>query len=73
MCAVMTVTDLVEIKATVRVDAYRVLSEAVENGVAYGYMRAHKHADNPQEGHLRDEIFAGVMLELCEVLRFDDE
>lgn len=66
-------TDLVEVKATVRVNAYRVIAEAVEHGVAYGYMRAHKHDDDPEEGHIRMEIERSVMFELCEVLRFDDD
>ena len=35
---------------------YPILVEAVENGVKYGYHRAHKHNDNPDQDQITDAI-----------------
>ena len=62
----------VEVRGAVRVDTYRVISEAVERGVAYGVQRAHKYTDSPSEEQIEDQVEQAVMVELCEVLRFDE-
>jgi hypothetical protein len=54
----------------VRVDAYGVVCEAVENGIAYGWRRAHKHADAPGEEAICSAIYQAVINELCEALEF---
>lgn len=63
-------------KATVsggmRVRAYEVLRRAIEEGVAYGWRRAHKHTDTPGEETIRDEIVTGILNEVCEYFDFDD-
>jgi hypothetical protein len=51
-------------------NGYTIISRAVEEGVAYGYRRAHKHDDKPSEDHILDEIERAVMNELCDVLQF---
>ena len=56
-----------------RVRAYDVLSRAVEEGVAYGWRRAHKHTDAPGEDTIKEQILQGVLNEICEVFAFDDE
>jgi hypothetical protein len=61
----------VNVNAGIRVNAYAVISRAVEEGVAYGYMRAHKHVDSPTEAHLTSEVTDAVMGALCGVLDFD--
>ncbi len=53
--------------------SYQIISRAVEEGVASGYMRAHKHTDTPDEEHLKQEIENYVMMALCEVIDFDDD
>jgi hypothetical protein len=58
-------------KVKLRVNIYKVVSEAVEQGVTYGYRRAHKHVDNPDEEHMKQELFNGVLNALCEVIDFD--
>lgn len=55
----------------VKVNSYRVLHQAVENGIAYGWMRAHKHEENPSEDVIKDLIHDGVMLEISEWFLFD--
>lgn len=58
-------------KHTVKVNLYKIISEAVESGVAYGYRRAHKYTDTPGEDLICQQIEDAVLNELCEVLVFD--
>lgn len=60
-------------RTAVRIRAYDVIWRAVEEGVAYGYKRAHKHTDAPGEESIREHIERAVMASLEEVLAFDDE
>jgi hypothetical protein len=55
-----------------RVRAYEVLRRAVEEGVAYGRRRAHKHTDTPGEDAVQDEIVTGVLNEVSEYFDFDE-
>ena len=56
-----------------RVRAYEVLRRAVEDGIDYGWMRAHKHTDAPTEHAIKDEILQGILNEVCEWFAFDEE
>lgn len=60
-------------KPQIRVRVYPVLEDAVERGVSYGYHRAFKHTDKPDEEAIKESICQQVMNELCEALIFDDE
>jgi hypothetical protein len=51
---------------------YPILVDAVENGVKYGYHRAHKHNDNPDQDQITDAIISAVINEICEWFEFDD-
>lgn len=55
----------------VKLDTYPVVSRAVEEGVAFGIQRAHKHTDRPDETALKENVYREVMNALCEVIRFD--
>lgn len=57
----------------VRVRVFSVIDRAVEEGVARGWNRAHKHTETPGEQAIRDAIAQAVLDELCGVLAFDDE
>jgi hypothetical protein len=57
----------------VRVNAYAVISRAVEDGIPGGYRRAFKHNDNPTEDQIFESIRDYVMNEICDVLQFGDE
>lgn len=61
-----------KVSVRVRIDAYEVIARAVEEGVAYGYQRAHKYVAKPDEYQLRETIEQAVLSSLCEVLKFDD-
>jgi hypothetical protein len=54
-----------------RAKEYEVLSRAVEEGVAYGLMRAHKYTDKPSEQHLSNEVHQAVMGSISEWFEFE--
>jgi hypothetical protein len=63
---------------TVRLNAYAIISRAVEEGIAYGIGRLWKYntGDTMTEDYMRehqDRIYDAVMNDLCEVLEFRDE
>ena len=60
-------------KNIVQVDTYRVMAEAVENGVAAGWRRAHKHTESPVAEHIKAEIEQAVLQEICEYFQFDSD
>jgi hypothetical protein len=64
--------DEVSVKARVTINAYEVIDRAVEEGLKRGYYRAHKHADNPSEDSLLNEMKTAVMGSLSEILNYDD-
>lgn len=51
---------------------YMVLERCVEEGVSYGFNRAHKHTDKPSEDQIKEHIHSAVMNEICEWFEFDD-
>ncbi len=58
------------IETTIKIDGYLVIQRAVEEGVAYGVRRSHKHTDHPTEDQISTEVENAVMNEICEVLQF---
>jgi hypothetical protein len=59
-------------KGGMRVKVYDVLERAVVDGVAYGYRRAHKYTDKPDEEYLKEAIERAVMSSICDWFDFDD-
>jgi len=55
-----------------KVKTYRVLLHAVEEGVAYGWQRAHKHTDTPSDDDIKERIETEVLNAICEWFDFDD-
>jgi len=56
-----------------RIKAYNILERAIEEGIAYGYRRAHKHTDNPTEEQIKQAMIDGVINEICEVIDFETD
>lgn len=56
-----------------RMRAYDVLRRAIEEGVEYGWRRAHKHTDTPDAESIKDQIVTGILNEVCEYFDFDGE
>lgn len=52
---------------------YAIVQRAIEEGVARGYTRAHKHTDAPERGELLDTQVDAVLECLGEVLAWDPE
>jgi hypothetical protein len=50
-----------------------VLEMALEEGVRYGYSRAHKHVEDPSEDAIIEHIVEGVMYCLYEWFDFEEE
>lgn len=64
--------DGIPVRSAIRVNVYEVVSRAVEEGIAYGYRRAHKHEESPGEEHVKAEIEQAVMSALSDVLLFSE-
>lgn len=62
---------IVNMKTNVKIDTYKIISRAIEEGIQYGYRRAHKYVENPDENHIVDQIYGAIMNELSEILIFD--
>ncbi len=56
----------------IRMLSYQVMARAVDEGVCYGYRRAHKHTDAPDEETLTMAIYDAVLSSICEVFEFDE-
>ena len=63
----------IKVDGKVCVNAYAVISRAVEEGVECGYNRAHKHTDTPSKDGMITAIEDAVMLNLSEVLIYNGE
>ena len=51
---------------------YKVLVMAVENGVAYGVLRAHKHDSKPSDEAIIAAVERAVIDEICEWFKFEE-
>lgn len=51
---------------------FNLMSMAVEQGVNYGYTRAFKHTDTPDEQAIKQAIYDAVINEICENFTFED-
>jgi hypothetical protein len=56
-----------------RVNEWTVLTRAIEDGVAYGWERAHKHTDDPSPDFIKQTIEQAVENSISEVFTFDDD
>jgi len=48
------------------------LERCIEDGIAHGYRRAHKHVNNPSEGYTVDAISAAIWLEIDTYFDFEE-
>ena len=52
---------------------YPLLEKAIEDGVTYGFRKAHKHDDAPSEFDVRTAIENAVMFQISEAFDFVDQ
>ena len=62
----------IPVNRVMRVQAFSVVARAVEEGVRYGWRRAHKYADKPDEDAICEAVESAVMNAICEVVDFGD-
>ena len=58
--------------SSIRINAYAVISRAVEEGLAAGWRRAHKYDDHPSEDAILEAMESAVMGAICEVVEFGE-
>jgi len=51
---------------------YNLIAQCVETGITLGWNRAHKHSENPEPHHIREQIERAVMNEICEWFDFEE-
>lgn len=51
---------------------YPLLEKAIEDGVTYGFRKAHKHTDEPSEFEICSAIADAVMFQISEAFEFVD-
>jgi len=51
----------------------KILERAIDEGISYGYHRAHKYTDFPDEHLLAERINYGIWLEIDAIFSFDEE
>lgn len=52
---------------------YILIERAIEEGIEYGYKKAHKHWDDPDEETLKECILTAIMLQLDEIMNFEED
>ena len=50
-----------------------ILAKAIEEGISYGWHRAHKHTDSPDAHHVKGEIDNAIWNAIHEVFEFNEE
>jgi len=55
-----------------RPNEWAILTRAIEEGVSYGWNRAHKHTDDPSPDHIMACIEDAVENSICEVFLIDE-
>ena len=66
--------DAPQPKAALAMNAYSIVEAAVERGLGWGWLHAHKHLDDgthPTEERMVQHMLDDVMNELCEAIDFD--
>lgn len=62
-----------KVESNVRFNAAAIIARAVEEGIEYGWRRAHKHTDSPTEEDIKDYLELAVLHKLWSVLECDDD
>jgi hypothetical protein len=67
-------TDKIKVaQGRMRVRAWPVLEMAVEDGLKYGYQRAFKYSDDPDDEYVLEALHQAVMNCISEWFTFEDE
>jgi hypothetical protein len=55
-----------------KINTYKVLTDAIHAGIEYGYHRAYKYTDNPDKETFTNEIHNAILNEISEYFLFDE-
>lgn len=69
----MKLTRRLQPRAEVKINAYAVVSRAIEEGINRGWNRAHKYTDTPDGTTIKSEIEKEVHNSLAEVISWSDD
>ena len=61
----------IKIDCTIRLRTGAIILRAIDDGVCYGWHRAHKHTDTPDDEMIKSAIDLGVGNEISEWINFD--
>lgn len=53
-------------------DTYKLLMRCIEDGIEYGWNRAHKHDSSPDQGFIKMQIEEAIKHEICEWFEFNE-
>lgn len=65
-------TRKTKVNRTVKVNVYRVLSDAMDIACVMGVNRAHKHNDDPSKDDIADSVYTEVMNTINDILHFGE-
>jgi hypothetical protein len=51
----------------------QLLERCLEDGIEYGWRRAHKHEEKPTEDAIKNEILHAISIELHEWFNFEED
>jgi hypothetical protein len=68
----MKLTRRLRPRANLKIDSYKIIARAVEEGINHGCQRAHKYSGNPNQELLKREIESAVMNHLSEIIIWND-
>jgi len=61
-----------DIKNTLKLNTYAIISDKIEEGINWGLQHAHKHTDNPSEETIKQHLLNDIMNSLSEVINYED-
>ena len=68
----MKLTRRLRPTTNLKIDSYKIIARAVEEGIKHGCQRAHKYSDSPSQELLKSEIESSVMNHLSEIIIWND-
>ncbi len=60
-----------QLASQVKINLYKLISEAVDAGITTGVNRSFKHTDKPSREYICEHVSCEVMNSICEVIDFD--
>ena len=61
----------IKISNSIKLNTYRIITDKIEEGLHWGWSRAHKHCDNPDGDAIKEQMYNEITNALCEVIDFD--